>query len=157
VDTDLEQLRAGLRRMAAAESGDGLQAARLWLLQRGTDALGADRGDDHAATLSLPELLARAAAAPRSPARRSFAVLIVDALTIPHLLPGALAQPRLDRAICALLENALPDVLLRARYPFAGDLDAKRQALAKLAATLDEHLHPPEPTFPPWLTGLSRR
>jgi hypothetical protein len=150
---DLEQARAELRRMAAAESDGGPQAALRWLLQRGGDALGGDRGT----TLGLPDLLARVAAAPRSPARRVFAVLLVDALAVPGLVQGAFSRARLDRAICTVLENALPDVLLRARYPFDGDLETKRLAVAKLAASIDEHLHPPEPTFPPWLTGVRPR
>ena len=72
---------------------------------------------------------------------------------VPGLLSVRSSQARLDRAIRALLESALPDVLLRAGYPFGGDLDARREALARLHASIDEHLRPPEPSIPTWLSG----
>ncbi len=95
--------------------------------------------------------------APAGPARRVFAVLLVDALAVPGLLSVRSSQARLDRNIRALLERALPDVLLRARYPFGGDVDAKRRALIALHASIDEHLRPLEPSIPTWLSGRAGR
>jgi hypothetical protein len=144
------------RLLAAAGQAPGderLRAARLWLAARGAAAL----PPDTAASPSLAVLLRQVATAPPNPARRIFAVLVVDALASPGLLAGTAPAARLDRAVCSLLEAALADVLRRARYPFDGDFDARRRALAALPANLDECLQPWEPTFPPWLNGLRQR
>jgi hypothetical protein len=84
-------------------------------------------------------------------------VLLVDALAVPGLLSARSSQARLDRAVRALVENALPDVLLRAGYPFAGDVDARRRSLSRLQATIEDHLQPLEPSNPTWLSGRTER
>jgi hypothetical protein len=180
---DLTQARLDLARALGAASGaleaaDRFRAVRQWLIARGAEALHIDP----AAAPGLVEIIQRAVRAPAGPARRAFAILLVDALAVPGLLapglaaprlpaPGLLApglpapgllsarrsQARLERDIRALLESALQDVLWRAGYPFAGDPDAKRRSLATLAASIDEHLRPLEPTFPAWLSGLPER
>jgi hypothetical protein len=155
---DLAQARQDLARAVAAASAashtaDRFRAARQWLVRTGAEALQIDP-----ATVSgLADIVGRAAGAAPGPARRAFAVLLVDALAVPGLLSARSSQARLDRDICALLESALPDVLQRSGYPFAGDLDAKRRSLARLAASIDDYLRPLEPTFPAWLSGLPER
>jgi hypothetical protein len=132
-----------------AQAGDRLGPVRQWLITCGATALGLDP----VAAPGITDLVERAIRAPASPARRAFAVLLVDALGVPGLLTVRSSQARLDRAIQALLESALPDVLLRAGYPFGGDLEARRNALARLPTSIDEHLRPPEPSIPTWLSG----
>ena len=58
--------------------------------------------------------------------------------------------------ILALLERALLNPLRRAGYPFDAAPYDKRQALARLHATIDEHLRPFEPSIPRWLHGGAR-
>lgn len=134
---------------AAPHVADRLRAARELLLGYGAAALGIDA----AAVSGLVDILERAALAPVRPARRGFAMLIVDALAVPGLLSARSSQARLDRAIRTFLESALPDVLLRSGYPFAGDVDAKLRSLAALHTSIDEHLRPLEPSIPTWLSG----
>lgn len=160
---DLTQARQEFARSleAAPDAADPLGAARRLLLARGAAALELDP----TTVPGLADIVDQMARAPASPARRVFAVLLMDALAVPHLLsarsshalPARSSQARLDRAIHALLESALPDVLRRGGYPFSGDLDAKRRSLTKLSASIDDYLRPPEPTFPAWLSGLPER
>jgi len=131
---------------AAPSSPDRFRAARQLLVRSRAEALQIEP----AATPGLADIVGRAACAAASPARRAFAVLIVDSLAVPGLLSVRSFQARLDRDICALLESALPDVLRRSGYPFAGDLDAKRRSLARLAGSIDDHLRPLEPSIPTW-------
>ncbi len=128
---------------------DRFRAAKQVLVTHGAAALGIDP----ATAPELAELVERAVRAPAGPARRIFAVLLVDALGVPDLLSVRSSRARLDRDIRALVESALPDVLLRSGYPFAGDPDEKRRAVARLHASIDEHLQPPEPSIPVWLSG----
>jgi hypothetical protein len=155
---DLTQARQDLAcavAAAAAEphAADRFRAGRQMLISRGAAALHIDP----TATTGLLDLVERAALAPACPERRIFAVLLVDALAVPGLLSVRSSQARLDRGIRTLVENALPDVLLRAGYPFGGDVDAKRRSLAKLHATIEEHMRPLEPSIPTWLSGLPER
>ncbi len=134
---------------AAPRTADRFRAARQLLISSGAAALHMEP----AAAPGLAEIVERAVRAPASPARRVFAVLIVDALAIPGLLSARSSQARLERNIRALIESALPDVLLRAGYPFAGDLDAKQRLLTGLHASIEEHLRPLEPSIPTWLSS----
>jgi hypothetical protein len=152
---DLTQARLDLARAleaasAAPHAPDRFRAARRVLVTRGAGALHIDP----MAAPGIADIVGCAAGAAASPARRAFAVLIVAALAEPGLLSVRSSQARLDRDIHAFLESALPDVLRRSGYPFAGDFDAKRQSLARLHASIDEYLRPLEPTFPAWLSGL---
>jgi hypothetical protein len=58
--------------------------------------------------------------------------------------PGSAAN------VCALVEGALHDVLLRCGYPFGGSIERKMQVLERLHATISELMQPLEPTFPNW-------
>lgn len=98
-------------------------------------------------------MIARVAQAPARPVRRVFAVLIVDAWPVKRLLTARSSRARLDRAVCALVESALPGGLLRAGHPLKGEQDTKREALTRLALSIEEHMQPPEPSIPAWLSG----
>jgi hypothetical protein len=145
----VERLGASAGNRLEVSAGNRLGPVRQWLVTCGATALGLDP----AATPDIAALVEHAARAPASPARRAFAVLLVDALGVPGLLAVRSSQARLGRATQALLESALPDVLLRAGYPFGADLEARRKALARLPTSIDEHLRPPEPSIPTWLSG----
>jgi hypothetical protein len=149
---DLEQARVDLAHAleVGAPAGERFRAARRLLISRGAEALQIDP----AALPGLGVVLGRAARAPATLNRRAFAVLVVHALAVDGLLSVGSSQVRLDRDICAFLESALPDVLRRSGYPFAGDIDAKRRSLGRLHGSIDEWLAPLEPTFPGWLSGL---
>lgn len=155
---DLAQARQDLARAVAAaaaapHAAERFRAARQWLVRTGAEALRIDP----ATASGLADIVGHAAGAAPGPERRAFAVLLVDALAVPGLLSVRSSHARLDRDICTLLESALPDVLRRSGYPFAGDVDAKRRSLARLAASIDDYLRPLEPTFPAWLSGLPER
>ena len=141
---------------AGSEAGaDGrYRAARLVLVLRGAEALGvaAQQG------MTLPDIVRNAATAPPSPDRRSFAILLVHALGVPGLVrPNASRRSTLDRDICGFAETAIASVLVRSGYPFSGAIYDRVSFLERLHATIDEHLHPFEPTFPPWLRGVEGR
>ena len=147
---------------ACADGPDRLAPARRWLAARGAEAVpGAAAGSSGAAavpggvaaSIGLPELIRRAASAPAGPARRTFAVLILDALAVPGLLVADRSPTRLERNVCTLLEQALPHALARSGYPFGGDLDSRRRHLVLLAASIDDYLRPLEPSIPTWLSG----
>jgi hypothetical protein len=155
---DLAQARLDLARALEAATAtphapDRFRPARQMLVDRGAETLHIDP----AAAAGLAYIVEQALQAAASPARRVFAVLLVDALAVPGLLSVRSSQARLDRNILTLVERALPDVLLRARYPFDGDVDAKRRALLALHASIDEHLRPLEPSIPTWLSGRAER
>jgi hypothetical protein len=143
-----EVRQAFARLLAAAERG----AARQFLIARGARVLQIDV----AAAPNLETIIGQMARAPASAERRLFAILVVDALGVDGVLDARSSRARLERAICALLEGALPDVLHRAGYPFDGDMDARRRVLATLQASIEAFLALPEPTFPGWLSGLER-
>jgi hypothetical protein len=148
---DIEAARAELARAADASppAGPRFQAAHQVLSARGVECLGLAPLPG----LTIAEVLRAAIDAPPSEARRAFAVLLVHALGIPDLLPTR-GQTASD--IQKFLELALLNPLRRAGYPFDGTAYDKRQALARLHATIDEHLRPLEPTMPIWLQGLRR-
>lgn len=159
VGGDVEQTEA--RRELAAILGAGgmalpaadqLAAVRSWLSARAADAL----GDQRPAAPGLADLVGLVAAAPVSPARRTFAILILDALAVPGLVPEHGPRARLERDVCSLAERALPHILYRAGYPFGADVEVRRRHLMALAASLDEYLQPPEPSIPTWLSGHQR-
>ena len=124
-------------------------AARQVVVAAGIDALGLD-GTRRPA---LAEIIRAAVAAPRTEARRAFAVLVVAALGVEGLAAGS-HRGQLDRDICAFVETALPGMLRRAGYPFGAETYERRRALDRLHARLDELLEPWEPTFPPGVQGL---
>lgn len=146
---DLEAARAELSRAAATaapSTGMRFRAAHDVLAARGVEALGIT-----GAGLALDEIVRIAIEAPPTEARRAFAVLLVHALGLPGLLP---TRGRTADDVRLFLERALLNPLRRAGYPFGGTPHDKRQALARLHATIDEHLRPPEPSIPLWLHGL---
>jgi hypothetical protein len=136
---DLSEALTGADRAPTPEAR--LRSARQILISRGLKAV----------TIELPpnptlDAVIRAASkAPQTPACRAFAVLIVHALAVRGLAPtGSTA------GVCALIEGALPHVLLRCEYPFGGSTYEKRQTLDRLRTKIDELLEPLEPTFPNW-------
>ena len=151
---DLDQARRDLAGILGPDSNappdpDRLKAAREWLNARGGDALQIKPSTPP----DLVDLIRQAASAPATPSRRTFAVLVVQALAVPGLLSGRTSQARTQRDVCRLVEIALPHVLLRAGYPFGADLDVRQRHLVMLAASIDEHLRPLEPSIPTWLSS----
>jgi hypothetical protein len=144
---DIEAARDELAQAAARDPR--LRAAHDLLIARGAEAL---QIPPHPG-LTLDEIVRIAIDAPSTDARRAFAILLVHALGIPGLLP---ASGRVASDIRTFLERALLNPLRRAGYPFDGSSYDKRQVLARLHATIDEHLCPPEPSIPLWLHGLRR-
>ena len=138
-----------LRELATAlESTDGargrdarLRAARQVVVRRCVAALGMEP----TGLPSVVSVIRLATEAPARPTRRSCAVLLVHALAVPGLVPAASA-----RDLCALVEGALRDVLLRCGYPFGGSIGEKMRVLQRLHATIGELMQPLEPTFPNW-------
>jgi hypothetical protein len=118
-----------------------LRAARRILVLQGIEALEIEASGYP----TLATVITAAAAAPPTPGRRSFAVLIVHALAVKGLVPAASVGD-----VCALVETALRGVLLRSGYPFAGTAYDKRRALEQLHTTIGQLLEPLEPTFPNW-------
>jgi hypothetical protein len=94
---------------------------------------------------ALDTVIRAAAAAPQTPVRRTFAVLVLHALAVRGLVPTGSASD-----VCALVESALLPVLLRSEYPFGGTAYEKRQVLERLHAKVDALLEPLQPTFPDW-------
>ncbi len=142
-------LAAALRDLAAAlappdreRSRDArMRAARLVLVRHCVALLGIEPPDQP----SVAAIIKLANEAPARPVRRSCAVLMVHALAMPGLVP-----PGSFGTVCALVEGALHDVLLRCGYPFGGSIEQKVHVLERLHATIAELMQPLEPTFPNW-------
>ena len=145
----VEALREVADAMAAAGGvrgrDIGLRAARQVLVGHCIAGLGIEPPGQP----SLADVVRLAADAPAGPARRDCAVLLVHALAVPRLVPAGSAQ-----VVCALMEGALRDVLLRCGYPFGGLIEEKLRVLERLHATIGELMQPMEPTFPNWIPGL---
>jgi hypothetical protein len=149
---DIEAARAELTGAldVTAQGEKRFRAAREVLIRRGIEALQIPPRPG----ISLDEIVAVAAGTPPTAARRALAVLLVYAIGIEGLLPP---RGETERHIRSFLEQALLNPLRRARYPFDGSPYDKRQALAGLHATIDEHLRPLEPTIPRWIHGVGPR
>lgn len=115
-----------------------LSGARRAIIAAGIDALHIEYSNG----LSLGDVLLRAATAPPTPDRRSFAALIIGALSNEGLIPSTSERTDIDRNLCALVESAVPEILNRFKYPFKGQTYAKRRALEGLHANLVELLNP---------------
>jgi hypothetical protein len=145
---DPEEARIALTRALEADgpAAARIGAARDVLLQHGTQVF------DLAPNLALKlEDVVRAADQRSGEACRSFAVLLVLAVAFPGVVPlrgdaGALIR--------RFLERALLNPLRRAGYRFDASPYDKNQALARLHATIDEHLRPLEPSIPRWIHGV---
>jgi hypothetical protein len=151
---NLEQARHDLARALEEQAGpnaeDRTRAARQVLVTSGVAALGLD----DSSRPSLADVIRLAATAAPTQARRAFAVLLVHALGVDGLVAARSNRGQFDRDICAFMESALPSVLQRAGYPFGGETYARRRSLDRLHTTIEEHLKPLEPTFPPGVRGL---
>jgi hypothetical protein len=149
---DSEAIRAELIGVlgAGAPVEQRVRAARELLISRGMEAL---QIPPHPG-IALEEIIRFAIAAPPTEPRREFAVLLIHALGIGGVLP---TRGETERLLQSFLERALLNPLRRAGYPFHGTAYEKRQALAGLHATIDEHLHPLEPSIPRWLHGVGPR
>jgi hypothetical protein len=134
---DLSDTMTGADQVSKAR----LRFARQILIDRGLEALKIESPSNP----TLEAVIGAAAIAPQTPARRTFAVLIVHALAVRGLVPtGATSD------VCTLIESALLHVLLRSGYPFGGTIYEKRQVLDRLHTKIDELLEPLQPTFPNW-------
>lgn len=153
---NLEQARCDLNRALIFARADHasqarhLQVARQLLIDKGAAALAMEPK----AGLSIAEVIRIAITAPAGPDRRSFAVLLVDALGVDELLRVRSSRGDLGRDICIFVESALHDVLRRARYPFIGSAYDKVSFLERSRSVIDQHLQPLELTFPLWLSGM---
>jgi len=149
---DIEALRAQLSAAldAAAPGEQRVRSAREWLIKRGIETLQIPPRPG----IALDEIVRAAIGAPPTAARREYAVILVLALGVEGLLP---TRGETERLIRSFLEHALLNPLRRADYPFGGSPYDKRQALAGLHATIDEHLRPLEPSIPRWLHGVGPR
>ncbi len=123
-----------------------LKAKRQALVARGAQLLGIACPP----SLTLHALIKQIGGAAVAPEHKSFAVLLVHALSVPGLVTAEASRGQFDRDLCGLLERALPTVLRRHGYPFDGDHYAKRRSLERLHSTIDELMRPFEPTFPQW-------
>jgi hypothetical protein len=127
-----------------------LQAARQVLVASAVEI----PGIEHPAMPSLHDVISAAANAAPSPARRTFAVLLVHALAVDGLVAARSSKNQFDRDLCAFIEKALPTVLQRSGYTFASETYEKRRSLERLHTVIDDLLKPFEPTFPPAVQGL---
>ena len=149
---DVEALRAALSDALdpTAPGPQQVRAGRDLLTKRGIEALQIQARPG----ITLDEIVRIAIGAPITEARREFAVLLVIAIGIDGLLP---IRGEVERQIRSFLEQALLNPLRRAGYPFHGTPYDKRQALAGLHATIDEHLRPLELSIPSWIHGMGGR
>jgi hypothetical protein len=142
-------LEAGLRDLAEAlaageraRTRDGrLRAARQVVVDRCLAALAIGPMGQP----SVASVIRLAADVPARQARRACSVFLVHALAVRGLVPAALGGD-----VCALVEGALSDVLLRCGYPFGGSIEEKMRVLERLHASIGELMQPLEPTFPNW-------
>src|SRR4051812_17755180 len=115
---DLQDARRDLAQALSGRAGRTvkrrIRAARQSLVLRGEEALGYDRPSGN----TIHDIIQLAASAPSSLARRTFAVLLIDALAVDGLVESKAPRSQLHHDICAFMETALPDVLRRCGYPF---------------------------------------
>jgi hypothetical protein len=149
---DVEALQAALNGALtlATPAEQRIRAGQDLLIKRGIEALQIQNRPG----ITLGEIVRIASGAPATEARREFAVLLVLAIGIDGLLP---TRGQIERHIRSFLEQALLNPLRRAGYPFHGSPYDKRQALAGLHASIDEHLRPLELSIPSWIHGTGRR
>ncbi|HEX3993041.1 MAG TPA: hypothetical protein VHX39_17860 [Acetobacteraceae bacterium] len=150
---DTEAIRAALTGAydASAPPEQRVRNTRDLLRKRGTEAFQIPPGQiPPGPGIALDEILRIAIGKSPTDARREFAVMLVYAIGIEGVLP---MRGETERLIRSFLEQALLNPLRRAGYPFDGTAYDKRQALAGLHATIEEHLRPLEPTMPRWLHG----
>jgi hypothetical protein len=136
---DLSNTMTGADQVSTPEAR--LRLARRILISRGLEALKIELSPYP----TLETVIRAAAIAPQTPARRTFAVLIIHALAVRGLVPTGGACD-----VCTFVESALLHALLRSEYPFGGTAYEKRQVLDRLHTTIDELLEPLQPTFPNW-------
>jgi hypothetical protein len=118
-----------------------LRAARQQVVARCVAVLGVERAGQPSIAAVIHDALAKRDRV----ARRISAVLVVQALAVPGLVPAASAGD-----VCALAEDVLRDVLLRCAYPFGAATPEKMAVLQGLHRNIGELLQPLEPTFPNW-------
>jgi hypothetical protein len=149
---DIEAIRAQLSGTLglAAPADQRVRIARDWLIKHGIETLQIPPRPG----IALDEIFRVAIGAPATEARREFAVFLVLALGMDGLLP---IRGETERLIQSFLELALLNPLRRAGYPFNGTAYDKRQALAGLHTSIDEHLRPLEPSIPRWMHGVGPR
>jgi hypothetical protein len=140
---DLETARSALAGEIKAAQADPNSSAGFFGARRVVTAAGIEALQiQYSNGLSLGDVLLHAVSAPRTPDRRSFAVLVIDALAVDGLIPSTSERADIDRNVCALAEGALPEVLDRFKYPFKSQSYEKRRALEGLHASVVELLSP---------------
>ena len=146
VEEALRHLADAMAAVGGSRGRDSRMQAIRQALARGCIAV---LGIEPPGPPSIAALIRLAAEAPDRTARRACAVLVVHALAVPGVVSVASACD-----VCALVEGALRDVLLRCGYPFGGSIEEKSRVLERLHATIGELMQPLEPTFPNWIQGL---
>jgi hypothetical protein len=150
LDDALHDLKRALDEQGEPNAERRIRAARQVLVVRGIEALGIDGSTNS----TLPDVVRMAADAPPTPARRAFAVLLVNALGVDGLVVARSSRGTFDRDICRFVETALPTILQRSGYQPGGETYEKRRSLERLHTAIDELMKPLEPTFPPNVRGL---
>jgi hypothetical protein len=120
ISVDLDAERRALAEAVAVGGGEGaprarFRVARALLRDRAAQALGGTVGATLADTLKLADGRAN------TPEMRALAILLVHAIGIPGLIDTGFP------AIQRFLEQVLHHPLHRARYPFEGTSDRKRE------------------------------
>jgi hypothetical protein len=140
---DLQAARSALASEIEAAHADPNLNTRFVGARRVVTAVGIEALQiQYSNGLSLGDVLLHAVSTPRMPNRRSFAVLVIDALAVDGLIPSTSERPDIDRNICALAESTLPELLDRFKYPFKSQSYEKRRALEGLHARVVELLSP---------------
>jgi hypothetical protein len=142
IEEALRELNEALAKGNGAHGRDArLKAARQIVVKHCLAALAIERP----VAESVAEVLRLAAETFDKSARRACAVLLVHTLPVRGLVTAASAGD-----VCALMEAALRDVLLRCGYPFSGTVAERIAVLERLHRTIGELMQPWEPTFPNW-------
>jgi len=126
---------------AALAAGGKVQVARDVVVRRCLATLAVERPG----ATSIAEVLRLAAETSDTSARRACAIFLLHTLPVRGLVPVSSAGD-----VCALMEVALRDALLRCSYPFGGTIAERMAVLERLHRTIGELMQPWEPTFPNW-------
>jgi hypothetical protein len=137
---DLQDARRDLAQALSGRAGQTvkhrIRAARQVLVLRGEKALGYEGPSGN----TLHDIIQLAASAPSSLARCTFAVLLIDALAVDGLVESKAPRSQLHHDICEFIEAALPDVLRRCGYPFAGPVNERQRFLKQLHTVIDQRM-----------------
>lgn len=139
---DLEQALRDLAEAEGTRQREPRLRAAQWAL---ADRCLATLKLEPQAAASIGSVIRSATEASDRSAQRDCAVLIIHALAARGLVPREASAD-----VCKLMETALPKVLARCGYPFAGSIADKLSVLERLHRDIGELMQPLEPTFPNW-------